>query len=256
MPTTPQLDDHGERILVVDDNAISRKLVLYRVEQLGYAAESASSGAEALRMCAAQKPDLVFLDMMMSEMSGLDVLHTLKKSATYQDIPVVMISGVEEAAAKEQCLTAGASDFLNKPVEAEALAGVITNLIGNAPADDGNGDKMALSNVANSPILEQTYIEQLAKDYGHEAARGFVTQFESHAPELLRTILDSSENFEACHQAASALKGSAQTLGLSRLANACRIIEQSCTGREPFETKAAAQKMQAYLDEALRALNA
>lgn len=126
----PVEEKSTKHVLVVDDNLMSRKIIILRLEQDGYVTSAANSGAEALEIVERENVDLILLDLLMEGLSGLDVLNTLKGDDRFKDIPVVIVSGVEEVDAVQNCLNAGASDFLEKPVKAELLKEVVGDLIG------------------------------------------------------------------------------------------------------------------------------
>jgi adenylate cyclase len=103
------------RILVVDDNASNRDLLVRRLTREGHAVTEAASGRTALRLLEDEEVDLVLLDLMMPEMNGLEVLHRLKADEHLREIPVIMISGLQEADGVIRCIEAGAEDYLPKP---------------------------------------------------------------------------------------------------------------------------------------------
>jgi signal transduction histidine kinase len=108
-------------VLVVDDNSINRYMLAQNVTQMGHSAVQASNGREALDKLAAAPHDLVLLDIMMPEMDGYAVLDAMKADEKLRDIPVVMVSGVEEIKSVVRCIERGAEDYINKPFEAVVL---------------------------------------------------------------------------------------------------------------------------------------
>lgn len=116
-------------ILVVDDNTMSRKMVQYPLEKDGHKVLSASCGEEALAIIESDPVRLIFLDVFMDPMSGLDVLAAIKTNVRFQDISVVMISGSEDPDIREKCIAAGAGDLLPKPVTAAALRKIVSDVM-------------------------------------------------------------------------------------------------------------------------------
>ncbi|MPR10025.1 adenylate/guanylate cyclase domain-containing protein [Microvirga tunisiensis] len=105
------------RILVVDDNASNRGLLLRRLEREGHQTIEARSGRQALQILDTEDVDLILLDLMMPDMNGLQVLERLKAHERLRDIPVIMISGLQETASIVRCIEAGAEDYLPKPFD-------------------------------------------------------------------------------------------------------------------------------------------
>ena len=109
--------DEGGRgkLLVVDDNALNRDLLARHLQREGHTVSLAEDGRRALAMIGAEPFDLVLLDLIMPEMNGYEVLQRLKGDAAHRDIPVIMISALDEFDSVVRCLEAGAEDYLPKP---------------------------------------------------------------------------------------------------------------------------------------------
>jgi adenylate cyclase len=102
-------------ILVVDDNEINRDLLSRYLERQGHTVQVAPNGRQALEMIATGAFDLVLLDIMMPELNGYQVLQHLKHSETWRDLPVIMISALDEIDSAVRCIELGAEDYLRKP---------------------------------------------------------------------------------------------------------------------------------------------
>ena len=105
----------SSRILVVDDNAANRDVLARRLTREGHRVVTANSGAAALELVASQDFDLVLLDLIMPEMSGFEVLRRLKASEHSKDLPVIVISALDEIDSVVRCIESGAEDYLTKP---------------------------------------------------------------------------------------------------------------------------------------------
>ena len=104
-------------ILIADDNEGNRRLAARRLEREGYSTITAADGREALEKLRLHKFDLVLLDVRMPELDGLGALQQLKEDPELRDIPVIMISAVEEIASVTACIEKGADDYLPKPFD-------------------------------------------------------------------------------------------------------------------------------------------
>jgi adenylate cyclase len=111
-PRNPQAGD----LLVVDDNRVNRLLLGRALEQLGHTVAFAENGREALEALRQRRVDLVLLDIEMPEMNGYQVLEALAADPRLRDLPVVMMSSVEEVDSVARCIEMGAEDYLFKPV--------------------------------------------------------------------------------------------------------------------------------------------
>ena len=103
-------------VLVVDDVPENRDLLVRRLKRLGInEVEQAANGIEALAAIERRNFDLVLLDIMMPEMDGFDVLERLKQNGRIHDLPVVVISALNEIEPVVRCVELGAEDFIFKP---------------------------------------------------------------------------------------------------------------------------------------------
>src|SRR5262245_54048239 len=103
-------------LLVVDDNEDNRYTLTRRLRREGYTnITTANTGREALELLRRQHFDLVLLDIMMPDLDGYEVLEQLKGDAALRDIPVIMISALEEVDSVIRCVELGAEDYLAKP---------------------------------------------------------------------------------------------------------------------------------------------
>lgn len=118
-----------KKILVVDDNHDSRRVLLRILDANGYACMAASDGLEGVDIVRLYMPDLVLMDLMMPVMTGLEACHVLKEDPATKHIPVIILTGNSDRESKLMGLEAGANDFLAKPVDTAELQLRIKNLL-------------------------------------------------------------------------------------------------------------------------------
>jgi signal transduction histidine kinase len=107
---------HGH-LLVVDDNRMNRIKLSAGLEQHGHSVTLAEHGKQALAIMRAQSFDVVLLDIMMPEMDGYQVLEQMKNDSALRDIPVIVISALDEIDSIVRCIEMGAEDYLTKPFD-------------------------------------------------------------------------------------------------------------------------------------------
>jgi DNA-binding response OmpR family regulator len=105
------------RILVVDDNRLNRINLARSLGQQGHTVSMAEQGRQALDLLREQPFDLVLLDILMPEMDGYQVLAEIKRDAVLREIPVIVISAVDEMESVVRCIEMGAEDYLPKPFD-------------------------------------------------------------------------------------------------------------------------------------------
>ena len=107
----------GGRVLVVDDDRVNRMLLTRSLEREGHRVQCAENGVEALELLRDDPCDVVLLDIVMPELDGVSVLERIKGDPAMQDLPVIMISGVDETDSVVRCIEIGADDYLPKPFD-------------------------------------------------------------------------------------------------------------------------------------------
>jgi adenylate cyclase len=108
-------------VLVVDDDALNRRLLMATLAREGLRTTSATDGAEALAAIHEEPPDVVLLDIEMPGVNGFEVLERIKADEVTRHLPVIMISGLDDTESVVRCLEIGADDFLPKPFDAAIL---------------------------------------------------------------------------------------------------------------------------------------
>jgi CheY-like chemotaxis protein len=117
------------RILVVDDDPASRRLVKAILAPLGVLVGEAATGREAIEMVEASKWDVVLLDLTMPDMDGFRALGLIRIKYPMEELPVVMVTGHDDAEARLNALKLRANDFLSKPVDSAELLARIGSLL-------------------------------------------------------------------------------------------------------------------------------
>ncbi|MBX3324245.1 MAG: response regulator [Phycisphaeraceae bacterium] len=117
------------RVLLVDDNEQNLELLQAYLEDLPCEIVTATDGIDALARAAEVDPDVIVLDIMMPRMSGFQVCERVKADKTLRDIPVIMVTALNEVGDVERAVDAGADDFLTKPVNRLELVTRVTSLM-------------------------------------------------------------------------------------------------------------------------------
>ena len=107
----------GERILLVEDNEMNRRLAQFLLKSQGYIVYEATDGQEALRLAKAHLPDLILMDLQLPKVDGFTTTRILKEDDTTKDIPVVALTAYAMKGDVERALEAGCEGYVKKPID-------------------------------------------------------------------------------------------------------------------------------------------
>lgn len=116
-------------IQIVDDDQANSRLLEAQLKHEGYDILIANSGDQCLAQVKARLPDLILLDIMMPGLDGFDVVARLKADRSTENIPVIMITMLEDRRSRMKALSLGAEEFLNKPVDRAELVARVRNML-------------------------------------------------------------------------------------------------------------------------------
>ena len=109
------------RILIVEDDPDLRELLGYDLAQEGFEIDATELGAEALRICHRRPPDLVLLDLMLPDYSGIEICQALRRSPDTQDVPIIFLTACGSESDRIRGLEVGADDYISKPFSMREL---------------------------------------------------------------------------------------------------------------------------------------
>jgi PAS domain S-box-containing protein len=206
------------RILVAEDNAVNQQLAVLLLQKLGYRADVAGDGTEAIEALERQPYDVVLMDVQMPEMDGMEATRRIHQRWPAETRPyIIAVTANAMEGDREACLAAGMDDYISKPIREEELAISITRSLGRR--SPGPGSKA---------ILDPAALERLRQAIGSDdavsqLARTFVEDTERILA-VLRGDITSGRAAETRRQAHS-LKSTAATFGAMDLSALCRELE-------------------------------
>jgi PAS domain S-box-containing protein len=209
------------RMLLAEDNAMNQKVALRLLERLGYRADVASNGLEALAALERQPYDVVLMDVQMPELDGLDASRRICERWLPESRPhIIAMTANALPEDREACFAAGMSDYVAKPIRAAELAAALKRVRPLRNRDAGSG--------GSEISLEAGALQNLRDLGGVEFLAEVVDVFLADAPALITSLRSSLErqDTEELRRAAHTLKSNGSTLGAAAFAELCRTVEQ------------------------------
>jgi CheY-like chemotaxis protein len=225
------------RVLLCDDNVVNQKVAVRLLQQMGYRADLAANGVEALAALDRQPYDLVFMDVMMPEMSGLEVTRFIRERQKQRSqfpnykSPIVIIAMTANAMQgdREKCIAAGMDDYVAKPVRLEDIRAIVERW--GAAAGAGETSQSASTASRSSPVPCTPAQPQAAQAQSQEAPVDMerLLDFSDGNPEGLRELvtlyLDQTRG-QLAELEAAVRAGAPQEV--RRLAHSCAGASATC----------------------------
>jgi PAS domain S-box-containing protein len=215
------------RILVAEDNATNQKVAVGILKKLGYRADAVANGLEAVRQIERIPYDLIFMDVQMPEMDGLEATQAIRGMSNGKNIPIIAMTAAALQHDRDACISAGMNDYVAKPIQPLDIAEKIFRWLdaaqshGAAAAGQaGPGDEAAVFD-------KDDLIRRLMGD--ENLLRSILAGFIKGMPKYLAAIRDglAQQDAEALRRSAHTLKGSAANVGAHALSAVAQQIEQA-----------------------------
>lgn len=245
-----QFDPTFLRILLVEDNTVNQKVALRMLECLGYRADVASNGLEAIAALRRQSYDVVLMDVQMPEMDGLEATRQIRQDATLPTQPwIIAMTAHARASDREQCLQIGMNDYISKPIdmallgralngcrmlqeESEQLLRLSQQTTGTETKEQSALTKSSKSAKSPFAVIDQEIIAGLCSMAGEDAdemLKELIEVYLEDAPARLQAIREAANNTDAMalQQATHALRSMSVTIGAIQFGSLCDVLEQN-----------------------------
>ncbi|MBI2767682.1 MAG: GAF domain-containing protein [Chloroflexi bacterium] len=237
---------HPLRILLAEDNSVNQQLATLILEGMGYRADIAGNGIEAIELLASHPYDVILMDVQMPEMDGLEATRRICARWPRSERPhIIAMTANAMQGDREACIAAGMDDYLSKPIRVDELASALlrtprgTSRPANAPPAPGPATMLEAGAVARLRSLTGSRPGALA---------AFVDTFIGNASALVAQM-QTPDDLAIIQRAAHTLKSNAATFGATELEERCRLLESALR-------EGATSGVEAMVDTVQRALEA
>jgi signal transduction histidine kinase/DNA-binding response OmpR family regulator/HPt (histidine-containing phosphotransfer) domain-containing protein len=237
-PTSAQDLDPGMaakyplRILLAEDNAVNQKLALKLLEKMGYGANIAGNGLEAIESLEGHSYDVILMDVQMPEMDGLEATRQIIKRWGDERPRIVAMTADAMQGDRERCLEAGMDEYLTKPIRTAELVGALQRASTRAKGEATSiSDASDVTEAPSGPVVDPDALTRLVESMGGDP--GFVAElldeFALDSPRMLGEAKAAlvTGDADVVRRAAHTLKSNASTFGAVTLASLCAELEMN-----------------------------
>lgn len=221
------------RILIAEDNAVNQKLALLMLQRMGYRADVANNGIEAIESLQRQPYDLILMDMQMPDMDGLDATRQIRREWPLAQQPrIIAMTANAMQGDREACLAAGMDDYISKPVQVPELHAALERWGQRATGKRRTQTHTVIQLVRPDQSVLDTQVLANLRDIQIEGEPSVLNQlaalFAQESPGLIAAMRQAvaDGDADALRSAAHNLKGSSNNLGAKRLGTLCASLEK------------------------------
>jgi signal transduction histidine kinase/CheY-like chemotaxis protein/HPt (histidine-containing phosphotransfer) domain-containing protein/HAMP domain-containing protein len=223
---------HPLRILLAEDNVVNQKLALNLLGQMGYRADVAGNGLEAIEAVERQPYDVVFMDVQMPEMDGLEATREITRRWSRDQRPrIVAMTANAMQSDREMCLAAGMDDYMSKPIRVEELIAALERSAAREPETIRTGARQRIpagesGADAGPAVLDMVVFERLRATLGSGFA-ALLSTFVEDSEDLVSTMRRAlhEQRADTLRRAAHSLKSNAAGFGAVTLSSLAKDLE-------------------------------
>ena len=271
---------HPLRILLAEDNTVNQQIAILVLESMGYRADVASNGLEALESVRELPYDVVLMDVQMPEMDGLEATRRIRAEhaspeGTPGEVHIVAMTANAMQGDREACLDAGMNDYLAKPIRPEELAAALeaaprrSDAIANTPSGGGASARDDSASPADGvdldhlvatdhAAIDQAALDRLRAIAPDDAAFSqLIASFASNGASTLAQLVDAAGagNVADVTRFAHTLKSNAASFGASELADRCAALEMQARSDTTDDLDGQVTAIAAAFEQARQALD-
>lgn len=242
---TTMAQKHPLRILLTEDNVVNQKVALHFLERMGYRADVAANGLEALQALERQVYDVILMDIQMPEMDGLEATRHIRHNLPRHKQPrIIAMTAYALRGDRQKFLEAGLDDYISKPIQIEQLSTALWNVKAMqhiqqpshmpahaCPSHDGHMPGPPPVSTCDSSVIDSSRLDQLRAMLGEPASdiiHDLIHTYLQEAPRLLASLQTALEEHDTDTfvRSAHSLKSSSAQIGAVSLSSICKDIER------------------------------
>ncbi|MCG8475547.1 MAG: ATP-binding protein, partial [Cytophagales bacterium] len=223
LPLQNYFSEHAPRVLLCDDNSVNRMVAGEILKKSGCRVDLADSGYQAIKELEENIYDVVFMDIQMPEMDGVETVGLLREKEEGELPPLVAMTAYAMKEDRERFLSAGFDDYLSKPIKAQDLLRMVKKHVGGAEVQQAEDEQTSGENC----IIDMAVVRQLSKHVDVNALYDIYKEYEIESEELLINCKKSIRlsDYPKILSNLHTLKGNSGTLGIQKVHEWAKHIE-------------------------------
>jgi signal transduction histidine kinase/CheY-like chemotaxis protein/HPt (histidine-containing phosphotransfer) domain-containing protein len=243
----------GPRILVAEDNIVNQQVALGVLAKLGYDADVAADGHEAIAAARAHRYAAILMDCRMPGMDGFDATRAIRRDEQDGDrIPIIAVTADVIGDVRSACLAAGMDDYVSKPLDQGDLAVILARHVRRAPGDDLTPRRMVAAGAA-TVVAKLAEFDRTTPGMGQRIATLFVEDSETRIAAIVAALADADAATVA--ELAHALRGAAANVGAADMASAGSALEAHARAGRLAAAHASFDALRSAFEQARRSLH-
>ncbi len=215
------------KVLVVDDNVINQKVVVQMLKRSDILPDVALDGSAALQMVKQQRYDLIFMDIQMPVMDGLEATRAIREyEAGRFRTPIIAVTANAMQGDRERCLESGMDDYLTKPVMLQQIQQALERWMQKESANDS--EEKQKESTGAEPVIDPKRIEQIIDVGDNDLLKELLSIYLEDLDQFVADIRSAvtEQNYQRMYECSHKLKGASSNLGIESLARSCAELEQ------------------------------
>ena len=233
LPQAPRRDFNGTKLLLVEDNAVNRKVAMGLLARLGCDIVWAESGHDALAMVQSQQVHLIFMDIQLPDMDGLTVTQRLREQGGWlASVPIVAMTAGSAEDNRQRCLAAGMNDYITKPLSLSALSNVLALQLFAAPEVPLRALPVSPALAGEQSLLNSDTLNMLKTTLGDASVMQLIMLYHQQVGDYSAQLASclaatplTSEQQQQVVRLAHQLRGESLSMGADQLAELAQQLE-------------------------------
>lgn len=240
--------EHKPHILLVDDNLVNRKVASQILIKAGCIVDLVDSGKKAIQKVKEKPYDLIFMDIQMPGMDGIETTAAIRELALAQLPPIVAMTAYSMEEDRSRFLKQGLDDYLAKPIKAINLIEKVKDWIS---FDALEVQTELLDDESKDLIINQNTLNQLFKYGGEDLIKSVLEEFDEETDNFLSECKEmfKNSNFEGIRSHLHTIKGNAGTFGIERLGKCAEQVERKLKEKNYLNVDKDLKKIERYFGE-------